>query len=152
MSASLERRTPHDPRAVRGGRDSGAQAAVLGCALVLTAVALDLMLTDRLTIFFDLSFVTACLAVAWMVRLDDFYAVTILPPFLMLSICVLVDFAAPGAIGRHDDGLVQAVISGLSAHSFALVSGYVVALACLFARLRDERRTVRRSVADQVGF
>ncbi len=149
MSVLVQRATDEP---VRDGRDSGLQAAALGCALALTAVALDLVLSDRLTLFFDLCFVTACLAVAWVVRLDDFYAVTVLPPLLMLGIFVLVTLTAPGMVGHPDDGLAQAVLSGLSGHSLALVSGYAVALGCLFARLRAQRRAVRRTVASQVGF
>jgi hypothetical protein len=108
----------------------------LGVALALSAAALDLLATDRVGVVFDLGFVILCLALALAVRPRDFFTVGVLPPLLMLATFLLLAASRSTAIARADDGVVQAVVSGLSHHSVALACGYVGCLVVLFVRSR----------------
>ncbi len=114
----------------------------LGSALVLTAVSVDLLLSGSLSLFFDLTFVASCLLLAWQVRPADFFTVGVLPPLLMLGVFVFAGVVAPGLIARPVDGVLQAVISGLSGHAGALIVGYILVLASLFYRTRSADRSV----------
>jgi hypothetical protein len=116
----------------------------LGLALTLTAMSVDLLVSGSLSLFFDLCFVSACVAVAWRVRPSDFFTVGVLPPLLLLAVFTLAGFVAPGLIAHPSDGVVQAVISGLSVHAGALIVGYVLVLASLAYRVHlSQRLTVR---------
>ena len=121
------------------GHEPGREVVALGVALALTAAALDLMLTDRVGLLFDLGFVALCLGLALAVRRTDFFAVGVLPPLLMLSTFLLLAMSRAEAIARAHDGVVQAVVSGLAHHSVALGLGYAVALVVLAVRQRVAR-------------
>jgi hypothetical protein len=108
----------------------------LGLAVALTVVALDLLITDRVSVLFDIAFVTLSIVLALRVRPRDFFTVGVLPPLVMVVVFVLLGATRPGAVAHPDDSLIQAVISGLSSHSLALVLGYGLALACLAVRQR----------------
>lgn len=123
------------------GREPGHQVVALGAALALTAVALDLSLLGRLTVLFDVGFVAVCVVLALAVRPADFFVVGVLPPLIMLGVLVLLGVGHPEVIARPHDGAVQAVVSGLTHHSGALVTGYLLCLACLVVR---QRRMARR--------
>jgi hypothetical protein len=118
------------------GHEPGREVAALGVALALTAAALDLLLTGRVGVLFDLGFVALCVGLALAVRLPDFFTVGVLPPLLMLSTFLLLAMSRAESIAQPDDGLLQAVVSGLSHHSVALVLGYVLALGVLAVRQR----------------
>jgi hypothetical protein len=118
------------------GREPGREMVALGVALALTAAALDLMLTARVGVLFDIGFVLLCLALALAVRPRDFFTVGVLPPLLMLATFALLAMSRAEAIARSDDSVVQAVVSGLSHHSLALGLGYAGALGVLFVRQR----------------
>jgi heme/copper-type cytochrome/quinol oxidase subunit 4 len=122
------------------GREPGRQVVALGLAVALTAVAVDLVLAGRITLFFDLCFVVLCVALALVVRPTDFFTVGVLPPMIMVVVFTLLGLTRPGMIAHPDDGVVQAVVSGLSHHSGALVLGYALCLACLAVRQRVGRR------------
>lgn len=113
---------------------------MLGLAVALTAVVVDLGLVGRVSLFFDLCFVALCVGLALAVRPTDFFTVGVLPPMLMVAVFTLLGLTRPDAIAHPDDGVVQAVVSGLSRHSGALVAGYVLCLACLAVRQRVGRR------------
>ena len=121
------------------GREPGRQVVALGIALALTAVAVDMLLVGRLTLLFDLVFVVSCVALALAVRPTDFFVVGVLPPLIMMGVFVLVGLVRPDVIAHPDDGVVQAVVSGLSHHSGALVVGYLLCLTCLAVRHRVTR-------------
>jgi hypothetical protein len=106
----------------------------LGVALALTVVALDVGFGGRVGLFFDLAFVGVCLTAALLVRPQDFFTVGVLPPLIMLIVFVLLAASQPVAIAQRDDGLVQAVVTGLSHHAVALGVGYAACLACLAVR------------------
>lgn len=124
------------------GVEPGRQAVVLGLAVALTVVAIDLLLVGELSFFFDLCFVALCLGLAVVVRSGDFFTVGVLPPLIMVAVFTLLALVAPGAVADPGDGLVQAVVSGLAHHSGALVGGYAVCLATLAARQRARGRTL----------
>ena len=111
----------------------------LGLALSLSVVALDVGIGGRVGLVFDLAFVGVCLLVALLVRPEDFFTVGVLPPLIMLAVFVLVGIAHRVAIARDGDGLVQAVITGLSHHAVALGVGYAACLLCLAVRDRFVR-------------
>ena len=116
------------------GTEPGRQVVVLGVAVTLTAVALDMLLNSRLTGVFDLVFVALCVALALLVRPRDFFTVGVLPPLLMLGTFLLLGVVAADSVAHRSDGLVQAVVTGLARHSTALVVGYALSLACLAIR------------------
>jgi hypothetical protein len=122
------------------GRDPGGQVVALGFALTLSAVAIDLVTSGELSLFFDLCFAASCVLLAWLVRPRDFFTVGVLPPLLMLGVFLLAGIATPDLIAHPSDGVVQAVVSGLSVHAPALVVGYALALATLAYRARRARR------------
>ncbi len=121
------------------GREPGRQVVALGLAVALTAVVVDLGLVGRVSLFFDLCFVALCVALALSVRPTDFFTVGVLPPMLMLAVFTLLGLTRPGMIANADDGVVQAVVSGLSHHSGALLVGYALCLVCLGVRQRVGR-------------
>jgi hypothetical protein len=106
----------------------------LGLALSLSVVVLDVGIGGRVGLFFDLAFVAVCLMVALLVRPEDFFTVGVLPPLIMLTVLVLVGTWQRVAIASDGDGLLRAVVTGLSHHSVALGVGYAACLICLAIR------------------
>jgi hypothetical protein len=122
------------------GREPGRQVVVLGVAVALTVVVLDLLLVGEVSLFFDLWFVLLCLALAVWVRPDGFFTVGVLPPLMMAGVFALVGAVSPEAVAHPEDSVVQAVVSGLATHSGALVAGYLLCLGTLLLRQRSRRR------------
>jgi len=118
------------------GREPGRELVALGSATALTAVVLDLLMGGHIGLFFDLCFVLLCVGLALAVRPTDFFTVGVLPPLLMVGVFVLLGISRPTVLGHAGDGTVQAVITGLSEHSIALVVGYLLCLAMLYVRQR----------------
>jgi hypothetical protein len=81
-----------------------------------------------------------CVGLALAVRPTDFFTVGVLPPLIMVGVFALLGLTRPAAIADPRDGVVQAVVSGLSHHSGALVAGYLLCLGCLELRRRMARR------------
>lgn len=125
------------------GHEPGRQVVALGAAVALTAVLVDLALTDEVSLLFDVVFVLLCVLLALDVRPDDFFVAGVLPPLLMVGVFGLLGVARPASIGADHDGLVQAVISGLSHHSEALVGGYALCLVVLLVRAQVITRNDR---------
>jgi hypothetical protein len=124
-------------RAVWGeGREPGRAVIALGIAVALSAVVVNVAMVGRVSLFFDLWFVVLCLGLALLVRQRDFFIVGVLPPLIMGGAFAVLAADRPGAIASAQDGLVQAVVSGLAHHSVALVCGYALSLMTLFARQR----------------
>jgi len=124
------------PRLPVPGQESGPQVLVLGLGGCVGIVAVDLLLSGRLTMFFDLAFITLCLALTPLVRADGVFLACFLPPVMMVAVFGLVHLVDPEAIGNRDDGLLQSVIAGLTAHAAALAIGYAICLVALGLRLR----------------
>lgn len=118
------------------GREPGHQVVALGAALALTAAVVDQALVGRISLLFDVCFVALCVLLALLVRPTDFFTVGVLPPLLMVGVFTLLGMTRPELIAHPEDGAVQAVVSGLSHHAGALVTGYVLCLACLATRQR----------------
>lgn len=115
----------------------------LGFALVLTAVAIDHLLSGRLTFFFDLCFVSICLLLALRAGADALYTAAVLPPALMFLTCVLLAYTAPAMVAHADDSVAQALVSGLAHHAPALAVGYGLCLATLLSRRRRDQPSNR---------
>lgn len=118
------------------GHEPGRQVVVLGVAVALTVTAIDLLAFEHLTALFDVGFVLLCLALALLVRPSDFFTVGVLPPLLMVVVVTLLAVTRPLVVADRGDGLVQAVVSGLSHHAGSLVLGYLLSLAVLAVRHR----------------
>ena len=125
------------------GREPGHQVVALGTAIALTVVLADLMLTDEVGLLFDAAFLLLCILLALVVRPDDFFTVGVLPPLLMVGVFTFLALVEPDTIAESGDGAVQAVISGLSHHSEALVGGYLLCLAVLLIRAQVLTRSGR---------
>lgn len=127
------------------GRQPGHEVVALAAALTMTAVTVDLLLDDSLSFFFDLSFVAVCVGMALAVRPRDFFTIGVLPPLLMLAVCVLLAIADTDVLARSSDGVVQATVTGLAHHMVALGTGYALCLAVLVVRQRATRRAAPAS-------
>ena len=126
------------------GRTPGRQVVVLSMLAAVGVAALNVALTGRLSLFFDLTFVVICLVAALAVRPRDFFLVGVMPPLLMLVVVVVLAALARPAVAEPVDGAVQAVVTGLAHHAGGLAGGFVLALAVLALRQvgsRDSRRT-----------
>jgi ATP/ADP translocase len=116
------------------GRRPGRQVVTLSTIGTLSVAGVNLLLTEELSLFFDLTFVVLCLIAALAVRPRDFFVVGVLPPLLMVATITLLAVFARSAVAEEVDSLVQAVVSGLAHHAGALVAGYALALAILAVR------------------
>jgi hypothetical protein len=121
------------------GREPGRAVVTLGVAVALSAIVVNVAMVGRVSMFFDLWFVLLSLGLALLVRQRDFFTVGVLPPLIMVGAFAVLALDRPAAIANPDDGLVQAVVSGLAHHSVALVCGYALCLVTLFARQRAAR-------------
>jgi hypothetical protein len=121
------------------GHEPGRQVVALGLALALTVVVFDIGIGGGVGLVFDLAFVAVCLAVALLVRPEDFFTVGVLPPLIMLVVFGLLAVSRPVTIANREDGVVQAVVTGLSHHAVALGVGYAACLVCLAIRDRFAR-------------
>jgi hypothetical protein len=106
----------------------------LGVALTLTVVVLEVAVSGRVGLVFDVAFVLVCLAVALLVRPQDFFTVGVLPPLVMLAVFALVALSHPQALASGDAGVVSTVVSGLANHAVALGIGYAGCLVFLAIR------------------
>ncbi|HEX6247456.1 MAG TPA: DUF6542 domain-containing protein [Nocardioidaceae bacterium] len=116
------------------GRRPGRLVVTLSTLATLAVAWVNVSLTGRLSLFFDLTFVVVCLAAALAVRPRDMFVVGVMPPLLMLATVTLLAAADRGAVADEVDSLVQAVVSGLAHHAGGLVSGYAAALVVLALR------------------
>lgn len=118
------------------GTEPARRVVLLGVALTLTAAALDLLLGHDLGWIFDVCFVLIAPALALRVHPRDFFPISLTPPLLLLGLFAVIALMEPAVIARADDGLVQATLSGLAHHSWALFLGYAGCLAFLQIRRR----------------
>lgn len=121
---------------IRLGHEPGRHVVVLATALALTAAVADLLTAGHITLLFDVCFVVISVGLALVVAPRDFYTVGVLPPLLMVGVFVLVALFDTKAIGDDNDGIAQAVVSGLAGHSLALCAGYGLCLLLLAQRRR----------------
>ena len=127
--------SPRGPRTVwEHGRRSAREVVALVVAMHLTAVVLDLALSDGLGLFHDLVFVTLCVAAALLVAPTGFLTVALTPPLAMFGVVLMLALTSPEAIADAGDGVVQATASGVAGHGVALALGYGACLALLGTR------------------
>lgn len=126
------------------GRWSGSRVtrfSIFACSLL---VLLDVVVSGGLHRTFDVGFVVLCIVAALAIRPSEFFDVGVLPPMLLLGMCMVLGIVDRGAIAPRNDGWIQAVISGLAHHSGALLVGYALSLAVLAIRVRVLRRPAER--------
>ena len=123
------------------GRWSARRVTRLSMSVSVILVALDLAATGQLGRIFDSGFIVLCVGMALAIRPADFFRIGVLPPTLLLGLCLVLGLGHRAAIATPGDGFVQSVISGLAHHSGALLAGYALALLVLGIRLRVARRT-----------
>lgn len=122
------------------GRWSARRVTRFSMLVAALLIVVDLVLTGQLDRVFDSGFVVLCIGMALAIRPSEFFRVGVLPPMLLLGICVALGLGHRTAIATADDGFLQSVISGLAHHSGALTAGYALALAVLGIRSRVLRR------------
>lgn len=118
------------------GEQRGRSVVVLGFGLALVSAVLDVGWSGDVGWLFGAGFVAASVAAALLVRPADFFTVALFPPPAMLGVFVLLAAGRPDTIAQPDDGVVQAVVSGLATNAGWLLLGYVLCLVCLGIRLR----------------
>ncbi|TIC81720.1 DUF6542 domain-containing protein [Nocardioides sp. GY 10127] len=118
------------------GRYPGWLVAGAATAATLGALAIDAGFTSGLGLLFDSVYVLSCVGIALMVRPSDSFVAGIVPPWLMTGLLLVAAWTDPGIVTTADDGLVQAVASGLGLHAFPLVLGYGLAFGVLWMRDR----------------
>ncbi len=132
------------------GRISGSRVTRLAVLAGVLVLVLDLALSRRLSLVFDLGFVLICVGAALAVRPRDFFSVGVLPPLLLLGFVGVVALVDTAWVARPDDGFVQAVVSGLAHRANGLLIASLLALAVLAIR---QRVIVRRTRAGaSVGY
>lgn len=119
------------PTVWRRGREPAHALAALAVAVTLTLVVADTWIFATVGLLFDLGFVVLSGALALAVRPGEFILVGLFPPVVMLAVFTLFGLTNPGVVAHPDDGVVQAVVSGVSHHSLALFVGYAACLGCL---------------------
>lgn len=125
------------------GRLSGRRVTRLSVLAVTLLAAADLAITRQLGIVFATGFVLICVVAALAVRPRDFFRVGVLPPLLLLGLIVVLAVLHRAWVADARDGLVQAVVSGLTHSATALGVGYLLALAVLGMRQRVLGRRAR---------
>lgn len=123
------------------GRWSGSRVTRLSVFVCVLLVAADVSITGRLGGVFDAGFVALCVAMSLAIRPAEFFNVGILPPLLILGVCITLSLVHRGWIASSDDSGAQAVVSGLAHHSGGLLAGYALSLGILAIRTRVLRRS-----------
>lgn len=134
MTDARPRHAPPPRSLWEEGRRPARQVIPLAAMAAVATAWLNVALTDRLSLFFDLTFVLLCVVAALAVRPRDFFAVGVLPPLLMLGVVTMLAVTDRATVADEVDSLVQAVVSGLAHHAGGLVAGYAAALGLLALR------------------
>jgi hypothetical protein len=130
------------------GRMSGSRTTRLAVLASVLVIALDVAVSGRVGLLFDLTFVLVCVGAALAVRPADFFTAGVLPPILLLGLCSALSVLDRGALAARGDGFVQGLVSGLAHHAGALAAGYALALGVLAMRHRVIQRRSGRRTAD----
>lgn len=127
------------------GRAPPGPAALAGLASLATAgsAGLDLALTGRLSIFFDLCFVLIGLVAALAVRADGFFTAGVLPPLLLGAVVAVLAATQPDSLTATHVSFVGTFLTGLAHHAAALVVTHLTALLIVGGRIRTRRRAAR---------
>lgn len=116
------------------GDEPARSVALLGVAVAITLLVVDLLLTGSVGILFDIGFVLLCVGLALRVRPRDFTLIAVLPPALMLGTFWT------HAVFSPEESTIQALVRTVSEHIEALVIGYTLFLGCLLLRHEFVRR------------
>ncbi|QNN51682.1 DUF6542 domain-containing protein [Nocardioides mesophilus] len=116
------------------GRHPGRLVRTVAVTALLLTAFIDVLLSEQLSLLFDVVFVALCLAAALAVRPRDFFIVGVLPPLMMFGVVLLLSFVSRDVVAEPGDGVVQAVVSGLAHHAGALVTGYLLTFFVLAVR------------------
>ncbi|MGH3508824.1 MAG: DUF6542 domain-containing protein [Nocardioidaceae bacterium] len=116
------------------GRKPGRRVALVASVASLAVIAVDLVITHHITLWYDVAFLAICVGAALGVRPRDFFVVGVFPPLLMAGTMLAVALVDRSAVADKGDGIIQGVISGLAHHSTALVIGYALTLMILALR------------------
>jgi hypothetical protein len=118
-------------------------AALLAAGLLSLV---DLAITGRLSLFFDLSFIVVCTVAALAVRRSELSTVGVLPPVVMLALLALLAVVEPAGLTADHLGFASTLLTGLAHHAAGLVAAHAVVLAIVAARgtLGDGAHPVRR--------
>jgi hypothetical protein len=119
------------------GEESGRQVLAFGVLATLAIATIDLTLSGRLTMFFDLAFITLCLGLGQLPRRDALFFVAFLPPLVLVLSFGVLGIVHPDGISQVEEGVLQSMIRGLTDHAAALAIGYGLCLATLGLRQRS---------------
>ena len=119
----------YDPDRVVGG--------AIACAV--TVMAVDLALTQRLSLFFDLWFVLIGLSAAMVVRRRGLFAVGVLPPLLMGGVVAVLALLVPSSLTTSHLAFVSTWLTGLAHHGASLVVTHGVVLVIVGLRASPQR-------------
>lgn len=114
----------------------GGRVTALAAVGALVVLGVDVGIMGRLSAIFDVGFVLVCLGAALAVRPQGFFRVGVLPPLLLLGLITLVALVHRAWVADTGDGLVQAVVSGLTDRATGLLVAYLLALVVLVIRQR----------------
>ncbi len=101
---------------------------------MLVVVLVSLLVQGRLGLGFDIAFVVVCVGAALWVHPRDFFVVGVLPPLLLASVVVVLAVVDRSSVARPQDGVIQAIVSGLAHRAVALTAGYALTLVVLALR------------------
>jgi len=100
----------------------------------LSIAALDRGWTGRLSQFFDLCFVLACIVAALAVRRSGLFTVGVVPPLVMVVVLSVFAVVDPATLTAQHLAFISTLLTGLAHHAAALVAGHASALTILVAR------------------
>jgi hypothetical protein len=138
------RARPHSPSsggdstpATRGDSTSVTARGIIaaaGAATLLFAV-LDVALTGRVGLVFDMGFVIVCVTAALGFRPTDLYPAAVMPPLLFAATVGSVAVVAPATLVGQADGFGQGFMGGLAHNAGWLAAGYAGSLLTLAGRV-----------------
>lgn len=112
----------------------GRGVVLISALATVSCAGLNVALTGRLTIFFDLCFVVVALTSAMSALRRDLFTVGVLPPLLFAAVVGAIALTAPETFVATG-AMSKAFLTGLAAHAVGLVAAYGVALAVVICRV-----------------
>jgi len=124
---------------------SGSRVVRLAVLAGLLVLAFDILVDGHPTAIFALGFVVICVGAALAVRPRDFFVVGVLPPLLLLALMLVPAVAHPAWVGHSDDGVLQALVSGLAHAPTGLLAAYLLTLGILGMRQHVRRKRLQHA-------
>jgi hypothetical protein len=110
--------------------------AAAGAAMLLLAVV-EVALTGRVGLVFDMGFVIICVTAALSFRRTDLFTAAVMPPLMFVATVGSVALVAPAALARDAGGFGEGLLGGLAHNAGWLAAGYAGSLLTLAARATD---------------